>query len=177
MKNPTYILGVFLLLFTAAHVSYAGQITIVAEDVKGREIKNVRFSVLATGAISAPTTADGRTKVALPAELQPGDGAELRVGRIIDTQEEWVFISPWDGWVNVPKAGGYCKVALARRGDREALESGDSVRAMTKSIVAAWNKKESTQQPLTEVQRKVIFEEEAMRFGLPPGEIDKILNP
>jgi tetratricopeptide (TPR) repeat protein len=175
MKHLPGILLLVIVLHLSASAAAAVQITIVAEDYKGRPVKDVHFTSLATGAVSAPTTAEGRTKVELPAGLKPGDDAELNVGRVHDAQPDWVFISPWNRIVKVPKPGDYYKVVLARRGDREALESGDGLRAMTASILAETSKAATPQQPVTEEQRKRILEEQAARFGLPAAEIDKAI--
>ncbi len=176
MKRLAHILWIFLLSMYCAQGVSAEHVTIVAEDIKGRAVRNVRFSVLATGLVSAPTTSDGRTQMALPAGLKPGASMELRVGRVSDIQEDWVFISPWDGWVKVPEPGGYCKAILARRGDREALVSSDGTRAMTASILAAINKQTALNQTLSEEQRKIILKEQAERFGLSPEQIDKAIR-
>ena len=114
--------------------------------------------------------------MAFPNEFTPGKSIELKVGQINDMIEEWVFISPWDGWIKIPETGGYCKIVLARRGDRQALESGDAVRAMTASILAETSKQTTPQQPLTEKLRKKILEEQAQRFGLSPKESDQAIR-
>jgi tetratricopeptide (TPR) repeat protein len=176
MKHLPGILLFVVVMHLSASAAATNQITVVAEDIKGILVKDVRFTSLATGVVSAPTTAEGRTKVTLPADLRPGEDAELKVGRLRDIQPDWVFISPWDGRVKVPTPSGYCKVVLARRGDREALESGDGARAMTTSILAEFSKQTTPQQPLTEEQRKHILGEQAERFGLPAAEIDKAIK-
>ena len=72
MKKRIGAIFTFVLFLSVAHAVHAGQITIVAEDIKGKAVRNVRFSCLRTGAVSAPTTTEGRTKLPVPDELKPG---------------------------------------------------------------------------------------------------------
>jgi hypothetical protein len=150
--------------------------TVVAVDVKGRPVKDVRFSALETGAPSAPTTAEGRTQVAVPPGLTPGASVELQVKHVHKGQADWVFISPWDRRTIIHGPGGYVKIVLTRRGDREALESDDVVRAITSKILAEFEKAQTPQQPLTEEQRKRILADQGQSFGMSVEEIDKAIR-
>jgi tetratricopeptide (TPR) repeat protein len=176
MKRVVNIILIVTILHLFAHTADAAQITVMAEDIKGIMVKNVIFVCIATGAKSPPTTTEGRTKVALPDGVKPGQRIELQVSRVSTDQPDWVFLSPWDRMVSVHAAGEYTKIVLVRRGDRDALQSGEFSKAMAHRILAEIGKASTPDQPVTEQQRHNILVAEAMRVGLKPEEVDHAIR-
>jgi tetratricopeptide (TPR) repeat protein len=176
MKRVITLLLILGLSSVVAHAANGETLNLAAEDIHGRPVKNVRFSTLAAGETSAPTDKEGRTKVALPASLETGESVALRVQVRKQEKTDWVFISPWDGRVAADGQGSPAKIVLARRGDREALESADGARAMTASVLAGINRAATPQQPVMETQRKRALAQQAERFGLSDGDLDKAIR-
>jgi tetratricopeptide (TPR) repeat protein len=179
MRSLTTI-WLFIFIFSVSHFICFKEadgsnipVTVIAKDIKDKTVKGIRFIVLNNKAVSAPTIGDGITKILIPADYASGKNIEIQIHQ---TDEDWVFISPWDDWITVPESGGYCKIILARHGDREALVNGDAVRAMTAGILAKFNEQATTEQTITEELRRKVLQEQAKRFGFSPKEIDRAIR-
>jgi tetratricopeptide (TPR) repeat protein len=171
------IAALLLILFLTIQQSLASCImTVLAVDVKRRPIKDVRFTAIAIGAPSAPTTAEGHTHIVLPVGIKPGAGVELLIARPVKGEQEWVFISPWDGVATMHGPDSYTKIVLALRSEKEILESGDGMRAITQRILARISEATTPKQSVTEEQRRKILVEASEHFGLKPVEIDQAIK-
>ena len=164
-------MALIILFPLLGHVASAANITIFAEDTKGQPVRAVRFNFLNTGALSPPSTAEGRVVVYLKGDFKPGQNVELRVSSDKNKRPDWVFISPWDSRIVVPDYGEVVKVVLARRSDKASLTSDEGMRAVAQNYA-----RKTEQQQLTEKQRQHALSDVADSYGLTVEEIGSALK-
>jgi tetratricopeptide (TPR) repeat protein len=112
---------------------------------------------------------NGAARLKLPLGARPGSSVVLQV-----LAGDWAIISPWDGRIVVPpfdnNPQNFVTVVVAKKGDKQMLESAKAVEAMASRVVKAVGSKLDTQ--LSDEERRLVLEQQAREFGLTPEEVD-----
>ena len=148
-------------------------------DTEDRPVAGVVLSPRGYGGTSAPSGRDGRTRLSLVGVV-PGGSVLLRVVPGEAGWVDWVFIDPWNGRVRMPPADrgpeSYESVVVLRRSDRQLLESGEALAAITATILEELGRQTSPGRKLTAEDWEAVLVEVAAGYGLPPDEIDQALR-
>ncbi len=156
-------------------------LALTVTDLQNQPIEGVRISAKGASG-SSFTDSNGEIRLALKAGTEVDDWVELVITRN-PSDQDWVFVSPWDGRVSVPATGNYRSVFLAERGDRDLLRSGKVLEAIMSGFIRENEAlKAQLRAPgtdpgrITAEQRQTILAEQAERFGLEPEEVDTALR-
>jgi Flp pilus assembly protein TadD len=122
------------------------------------------------------TADDGKTRIILAPQTQPGDWVTLQIVQKERGEKAWVFISPWNSQVIVPpfenKSDHFFPIRVATKGARELAENPEAARTMAK-------RREREQRPkstMAENQPDVALTRTAQEFGLPPQKVSKAIQ-
>jgi tetratricopeptide (TPR) repeat protein len=167
--------------FSAKTTFEDGYLELQVNDPASRAVKGVEFTC-AQGCATSPSDDAGRVRLKLPPNIKSNDWVYLKV-----VSQSWALISPWNSQLNVPSFANsrqnITTIIVARKGDKQILSSGESIKALLARAVSQANQFKSLardkdrqlafeQQDLSDVERKLALREIADSVGLTPEELD-----
>jgi hypothetical protein len=125
---------------------------------------------------SDPGKSDVYGRMAIKLSPQAKENSQVLL-EILAAPKDLVFISPWDGWVQIPPFNNenFVVVVLAERGDRALLENKKAQEAFAEKVISAYKLKFSKEQPIKN-QKQALLDEAAKFYGFKPDEIDKAIT-
>lgn len=121
------------------------------------------FKITCAAGCSTEPVFQGRAKIAIPVQKQPGDRVVLRLVPFPTRPLEWIMKEPMDGAITIP---------------RPPIENIE-VRVIKKTIVNVIERERITAQPHLnrETSRQDLIEKLAQELGISEAEVIKRLNP
>jgi hypothetical protein len=171
-RRFAFLLGLSGLLLAGHCLPALSQsVAIYVSDYHDKPISGTILSTKGAGSTSAPTDVSGRTKIAIPSTVQPGDDLELSlVHAPVQTMR---IVSPWRGRATVPKPSGFIEVVLGIPGDKAALTDRRVVSSWALAIV---RKNDSSPTLLPDQRRRETLKAFAEQAGFTPAEIDSAIR-
>jgi hypothetical protein len=159
------------------HAENLSKYTIVTVDAKGNPIEDVYFIFFSDKKPSTvATNSEGITEINLSLEDDACRNVKIQLYKINPDQPDWVFISPWDEELVIPKYSKLIKLVLARRSDLIALSTDEGLRAITENMSANYYMKSKSEKTLTDKQLHQIQTETADKYGLSVPDLNKALQ-
>lgn len=153
-----------------------GVLVLHVSTPKSRPIAGVVLGAQGDGAAGPPTDKAGKTRIQLAPGTRAGGWVSLQ---IVSSQQDLVFISPWDGRVRVPpfenESENFAPVVLAARGDRALLEQGQTLASIAAGINASSAPKSQTA-TVTDAQRAEALADVSRAFGLSSADVDRAIR-
>ena len=174
------VLSLALLLWWQPARAEEGILVLRVADAHYHPVDGLVLSTQGDGSTSPPTDTAGKTRLRLAPQTKSGQwvSLSLQIARQ-PSGVEWVMISPWDWRARVPafenENENFVPIVVVKKADRAMLESGDALRAITASLLAAQSPK-AGEKELSEAQRQQVLGEQAARFGLSPQEVDQAIR-
>ncbi len=169
------ISAVFLL--GASHPVEEGILVLHVADVSGMSISGVCLSTRGDGS-SACTDQNGKARLELAPETQPGDWVALQIAA--GTKGDWVMINPWDYRVIVlpfeNESNNFAQIILGVHGSKAMLQSGEAIEALLENVMAKLRQERADAGVVSEEERRAVLEEQAQAFGLDTEEISQALQ-
>lgn len=172
----------FLIFPFSAKTTYEdGYLELQVNDPASRAVKGVEFTC-AQGCATALSDDAGRVRLKLSPSIKPNDWVYLKV-----VNQSWALISPWNSQLNVPSfANGrqnITNIIVARKGDKQILSSGESIKALLARALSQTNQFKSLalekdrrlvleQRTLSDTERKHALKEIADSVGLTTEELN-----
>jgi len=173
------IISSVFLLGTSLPVE-KGVMVLHVSDVKGRSVTDVCLSTRGDGS-SACTDQNGKARLELAPETQPGDQVSLQIAA--GSESDWVFIDPYDNRVIVPRfeneSDNFAQVVLGSRGSKDLLRSGKTLKAFLEKANSAIREKLSDGRngaEITEEVRRSVLENQARKFGLDREKVNQAIR-
>lgn len=117
---------------------------------------------------------DGLGVIKLPPDIQPGDWITLRIRNQAAKGTEWVFISPWDGRVVVPRrATEEISIVVVRKGNKHLLSSAKAIEKVTEVMFGKI--KPELDRQVSEEERKMVLKQLAEMVGFTPEELSRAI--
>jgi len=163
------------LAFSGVALGEKGVLVLHVSNLQGRPLPGVVLATMGDGSSSSPTTRDGKTRIRLAPQTEPGDIVTLQVTQNELRKKALVFISPWDAQVTVPsfenRSNYFARIRLASWGERALLEKPEAAKAMAQTLV-----KLLFPSTMAEIDRKEALTKTAQIFGLDPLKMDKAIH-
>jgi tetratricopeptide (TPR) repeat protein len=146
---------------------------ITVKDIDHSSLKDIQLSPVGRGDSSSLSQSDGRCRMKLPDETQPGELVTLQVS---SAPYKYVIVWPLSQEVSVPPWSGRSKngveVVLAKAGDIGILQNGQVILAMTVRVLHLGNPSPTNEKtPGQEDLHKALLTV-AGEFGLKPDDVD-----
>jgi tetratricopeptide (TPR) repeat protein len=179
-RCPTNLaLRLVVLMWAASGFLWAesGVLVVHVEDVQRRPISGMQIGTEGDGG-SAVTGDDGKARIRLAKETKEKSWVSLQILKSAP-HKDFVMVSPWDYRAVVPsfenESENFVKVVVVQRGDREALESGTILAALTARINKANAPKTVDKRgPLEDP--KANLDAVAKMYGLDSGDLDRAIR-
>ncbi len=168
----------FLIFPFSAKTTYEdGYLELQVNDPASRAVKGVEFTC-AQGCATSPSDDAGRVRLKLPPNIKSNDWVYLKL-----VNQSWALISPWNSQLNVPSFANsrqnITTIIVARKGDKQILSSGESIKALLARAVNKANQFKSLAQEKDRqlaYERKLGLKEIADSIGLTPEELDAAIQ-
>jgi tetratricopeptide (TPR) repeat protein len=178
-----YIRSIWLFLagFAICGVALAeeGILVIHISNAEDEPVAGVVLSNKGDGTRSAPSDSAGVTRLDLPRGTRPSDWVHLQVLKGTEGNDNWILISPWDGRVAVPlfdnKPDRFVSVVVVRKFDKRLLATSKFITTITANVLNELSPKTSDE-TITDEQRRAVLVEQAKTYGLEPDAIDKAIR-